>query len=299
MAFRNASNEDIYNLLHQIADLLDIQDASPFRIQAYRRAAQEVSKFPEDLKELAKKKELKKIEAIPAIGHSIANIITDYTLAGYSRYLNRLKGEVSFENLIESIPGIGPALTKQIMKKLDIDTLEELEQAVHDGRLAKVPGIGSARVQLIEMALAGLLSKKDLSKNWMTRHQGTGIRKIPGVEILLDLDLTYREMAAAGQLKMIAPKRFNPTKAAWLPIYHVDRGPWHFTVLYSNTARAHQLGKEKDWVIIYFHKNGQEGQVTIVTETKGPLKGKRVVRGWEEESEKHYSLPFLLESVAD
>ena len=59
------------------------------------------------------------------------------------------------------------------------------------------------------------------------------------------------------------------------------------------------LKKEKDWVLIYFHKNGQEGQVTIVTETKGPLKGKRVVRGWEEESAKHYSLPFLIESISD
>ena len=299
MAFRNFKNEDIYILLNQIADLLEMQDASPFRIRAYRQASKEVSKTTEDLKLMAKNGELKKLEAIPSIGHSIANIITDYTLAGYSRYLNRLRGEVSFEHLLESIPGIGPHLTKAIIEKLKIDTLEELEQAVHDGRLAGVEGIGSARIQLIEMALAGLLSKKKLNKDWITRHQGTGSRKMPGIEILLELDETYRQLADSGQLKKIAPKRFNPNNEAWLPIYHVDRGKWHFTVLYSNTARAHQLGKEKDWVIIYFHKNGQEGQVTVVTETKGSLKGKRVVRGWEEESEKHYSLPLLLESISD
>jgi putative hydrolase len=299
MAFRNAKNEDIYILLNQIADLLEMQNASIFRIKAYRTAAQEITKIPDDLKQLAKNHQLKKIESIPAIGHSIANIISDYATAGHSRYLNRLKGEVSFESIMESIPGIGPEFSKRIMQTLNIDTLEELEQAVYDGRLEAVPGIGTARVNLIDMALRGLLKQREQAKNWMTRHRGTGTRPIPGVEILLDLDLQYRKLAQEGKLEKIAPKRFNPTNEAWLPIYHVDRGPWHFTILYSNTARAHQLNKEKDWVIIYFHKNGQEGQVTIVTETKGPLKGKRVVRGWEEESEKHYSLPFLLESIAD
>ncbi len=101
MNFRNSKNEDLYILLNQIADLLEMQNASSFRIKAYRSAAKEITKAPDDLKQLARKFDLKKIEAIPAIGHSIANIIADYATAGFSRYLNRLKGEVSFESLME------------------------------------------------------------------------------------------------------------------------------------------------------------------------------------------------------
>ena len=62
------------------------------------------------------------------------------------------------------------------------------------------------------------------------------------------------------------------------------RSKWHFTVLFSNTARAHELGKVRDWVALYFHSDsGGEAQRTIVTETHGDLAGQRLVRGRERE----------------
>jgi putative hydrolase len=82
----------------------------------------------------------------------------------------------------------------------------------------------------------------------------------------------------------IAPRRFNPTGEAWLPILHTERGDWRFTALFSNSALAHELGRVRDWVVIYFHQDsGPEGQRTVVTETRGPLAGRRVVRGRESE----------------
>jgi putative hydrolase len=85
-------------------------------------------------------------------------------------------------------------------------------------------------------------------------------------------------------LPKIAPRRFNPSGEAWLPILHTERGEWHFTALFSNTARAHELGRNRDWVVIYFHEDsGPEGQRTVVTETRGPAAGQRVVRGREAE----------------
>ena len=101
---------------------------------------------------------------------------------------------------------------------------------------------------------------------------------------MLDVDEEYRTKAKAGRLRQIAPLRFNPEGKPWLPILHTERGPWHFTALYSNTARAHELGKTDDWVIIFFSSDHQpEGQYTVVTETSGRNKGKRVVRGRENE----------------
>ena len=87
-----------------------------------------------------------------------------------------------------------------------------------------------------------------------------------------------------GDLPNIAPRRFNPSGEAVLPILHTERGDWHCTALFSNTARAHELGRTRDWVVIYFHHDsGPEGQRTVVTETRGPHAGHRTVRGREAE----------------
>jgi Holliday junction resolvasome RuvABC DNA-binding subunit len=296
MFVRNPLNEGIYRLLNQIADLLELQDASTFRINAYRNASSEIARMTNDLQSMALKGQVKKLEALPAIGRSIANIIVDYYKSGHSRYLNRLMGEVSFEQVLERIPGIGPALAQRIMGTLNIDTLEELEQAVYDGRLASVPGFGEARLHLVQMALQGLLDRR---KQWQPNFEVRGKIDKPKINTLLEIDRDYRRLDAENKLQRIAPKRFNPEKKVWLSIYHTDRTGWHFTVLYSNTARAHQLNKQHDWVIIYYQKDTIEGQVTVVTETRGTLKGKRVVRGEEEDSEKYYSLPLFLESQTD
>ncbi len=70
-----------------------------------------------------------------------------------------------------------------------------------------------------------------------------------------------------------------------MTILHTTRGNWHFTALFSNTARAHELDKVRDWVVIYFQSDsGGEAQRTIVTQPQGILAGQRVVRGREDES---------------
>jgi hypothetical protein len=103
--------------------------------------------------------------------------------------------------------------------------------------------------------------------------------------LLLQVDRMYRERAAAGLLRKIAPRRFNPGGEAWLPIMHASHDDWRFTVLFSNTRLAHELGKTTDWVVIYHQKEGQpEGRSTVVTATRGPNAGRRTVRGREEET---------------
>jgi hypothetical protein len=65
---------------------------------------------------------------------------------------------------------------------------------------------------------------------------------------------------------------------------HVTESGWHFSALYSNSARAHQLKRTRDWVVLYFYdEQHHESQHTVVTETHGSLTGRRVVRGRESE----------------
>jgi putative hydrolase len=108
----------------------------------------------------------------------------------------------------------------------------------------------------------------------------------PPVDLLLDIDREYREKAEGGRLSTIAPRRFNPEGTSWLPVLHAERKGWHFTALFSNTQRAHELQTTHDWVVIYFYDDAHhgEGQRTVVTETHGPRVGQRVVRGREWES---------------
>jgi hypothetical protein len=111
----------------------------------------------------------------------------------------------------------------------------------------------------------------------------------PSVDILLDVDREYRDKANAGSLSKIAPRRMNPEHRAWLPVLHTRFGPWHFTALFSNTERAHELHRIFDWVVIFYSDpEGAEGQATVVTERRGALTGKRVVRGREPECARHY-----------
>jgi hypothetical protein len=111
----------------------------------------------------------------------------------------------------------------------------------------------------------------------------------PSVDILLDVDREYRDKAKAGSLPKIAPRRMNPEGKAWLPVLHTRFGPWHFTALFSNTERAHELHRIFDWVVIFYSDpEGGEGQATVVTERRGTLTGQRVVRGREPECARHY-----------
>ena len=112
----------------------------------------------------------------------------------------------------------------------------------------------------------------------------------PSVEVLLGIDQEYRDKAKAGVLRLIAPRRMNPEGKAWLPVLHTRYGPWHFTALFSNTERAREMHRTRDWVVIYFSDDdgSEDGQATVVTERRGALTGMRVVRGREPECARHY-----------
>jgi len=142
--------------------------------------------------------------------------------------------------------------------------------------------MGTRRIAGIRNSLATLLGK---TRRRVRMETGD----VPAVDILIAVDREYRVKAEEGKLPRIAPRRFNPEGKAWLPVLHTDRDGWHFTLLYSNTARAHELQRTRDWVVVYFYDDHhQEGQCTLVTETRGPLAGQRIVRGRELECRDHY-----------
>jgi len=269
-------NNAIADRLREAAELLEQQGADRFRVGAYRRAAATVAGLREDASTVLDREGRAGLEALPGIGRSLAAAIAEMATTGRWAQLERLRGAVAPEELFQSIPGVGPELAKRLHDDLDVDTLEALELAAHDGRLERVKGIGQRRAAGMRATLAAMLAR--------TRRTPHAPTSEPGVDLLLDVDGEYRRRAAADDLPRIAPRRFNPKGEAWLPILHTDRGPWQLTALFSNTARAHELKRTDDWVVVYFHGDDhEEGQRTIVTETRGRLHGQRVVRGREAE----------------
>lgn len=276
------TNQRIAERLREASDLLGQQGANPFRVSAYRKASDTVAGLDEGIDAIFEREGVEGLEALPNIGRGIASAVAELLRSGRWSQLEHLRGTLDPVKLFQAVPGIGPSLAERIHNTLHIDTLEELEAAAFDGRLRKVPGIGAGRALAIRATLQSLLSRVRRSGR-LDEVEG------PPVAMILAVDEEYRKKAKAGELPTIAPKRFNPSKEAWLPVLHTEHGDWHFSALYSNTARAHELGRTQDWVVIYFHDDHHaEGQHTVVTEHRGPLDGRRVVRGREAECREYY-----------
>jgi DNA polymerase (family 10) len=290
-------NEDIADVLERIADLLEAQDADRYRVNAYRRAARIISQLDQSAAEIATSVTDQKLEDLPDIGKSIAGVIRNYVQSGRSALLERLEGQISPEDLLTIVPGIGDELAQRIHDELDIDTLEELELAAHGGHLATVSGIGRRRAEAIRDSVSAILNRAGRRRARTMRRVEQSAEAAetaaslagPSVAAILKVDEVYRRRADAGELKTITPRRFNPAGKSWLPIMHTAREGWHFTALFSNTARAHELNKNRDWVVVYYERDGREDQCTVVTEQGGPLKGQRVIRGREKECLTHYA----------
>jgi hypothetical protein len=274
-------NDDIARALDEVADLLEQRDSNPFRIRAFRRAAQSVRDATENVAELTRDVGPAALRRLPGVGASLAVIIDDFVRSGGGRIRYRRLGEISPMTMLTSLPGIGEVLARRILEELHVDDLEDLETAIYEGRLEQVEGFGSRRTAALRQMINSMLGRRfqQRARDLSSRY---GLAP-PPVELLLGVDAEYRRRAAANELPRIAPRRFNPEGLAWLPIFETRKGGWTFRALFSNTAQAHALGRTRDWVVIFFERAGETQQCTVVTETRGPRRGERVVRGRESE----------------
>ena len=277
-------NKEIASKLREIATLLDEQKANPFRANAYLNAAKTIETMAEPIEDLLRREGFSALLELPGIGEGIARSVNEFVVTGRMSRLESLQTGHDPIALFEQIPGIGPRSAHRIIETLHIDTLEALELAAHNGRLKQVPGFSTKKIELVQSWLAHVLGFR------RPRFEPQQTIAEPPVGLLLKIDEQYRKKAGADELPTIAPKRFNPSGEAWLPIMHTTKQGWHFTALYSNTARAHQLDRVQDWVVIFFYDDRHhEGQHTVVTETRGAATGRRVVRGRENECSDYYS----------
>ena len=276
------SNAELAAVLDEVARRLRAQAANPFRVSAYKKAAATLRRLRRPAAEIFRESGQNGLANLPGIGKSLARSIARLLRGNRLPQLEALRQKELREDRLASLPNVGPRLADRIRAALGDDSLEEVFRAAYDGRLARVPGVGRKRVQAIRESLSWRLERKPPPAKMKPSTA-------PPVAILLDIDREYRERAAEGRLLLVSPKKFNPTRAAWLPVLRTKRNGRRYSAMYSNTSRSHRLSHTGDWVVIYCEEKEFAGQWTVVTAQYGSLRGRRIVRGREKDCQEHYS----------
>ena len=143
-------NLAIARVLGDIADLLEIKAENPFKIRAYRTAADVVADSPDRIEAL----DLTGLRRLPGIGKEIAAKIRELVDTGRIQYHDELLAEFPLTLLdLLRLQGVGPKTAALLYNTLHIATLEQLEEAARSGRLRTLRGMGAKKEALILKAL--------------------------------------------------------------------------------------------------------------------------------------------------
>jgi putative hydrolase len=168
-------NHEVATKLREIAQLLRAQQANPFRVNAYLHAADTLDSLGRNVAELMQAKGIKGLVELPGIGEGIARSIYEYVAIGRMSRLENLRGAADPVELFRSIPTVGRALAERIHDQLHVDSLEALENAVREGQLHNVEGLGSKRREAIEAWLKNISTSSTGSSGQLiepaTSHQ--------------------------------------------------------------------------------------------------------------------------------
>ncbi|MFZ5509229.1 MAG: DNA polymerase/3'-5' exonuclease PolX [Pseudomonadota bacterium] len=199
-------NADIAAVFDEIADLLEIEAANPFRIRAYRNAARIVGELGRDVPAMVAKGE--DLTTLPGIGADLAAKIKEIVDTGKCAQLERLRKEVppAVSELLR-LPGLGPKRVRALWHDLDIQTLEQLHRAARDGRIRDLPGFGEKTEQKILQAAEAHLSKVQRYKLALAAQYAEALaahlRRLPGVD-KVEVAGSYRRMReTVGDLDLI------------------------------------------------------------------------------------------------
>ncbi len=134
-------NPDIVHIFDEIADLLEIEDANPFRVRAYRNAARLVQGLSSDVKTMVEAGE--DLTELPGIGDDLAKKIIEIVTTGHCSFLEKLEKQTppALTELLK-VPGLGPKRVKALWHELDVETVDQLTRAAREGRIRSVPGFG-------------------------------------------------------------------------------------------------------------------------------------------------------------
>ncbi len=156
-------NADIAAVFEEIADLLEIQGANPFRIRAYRNAARTLEGLGHDARTLVEEGE--DLTQLPGIGKDLAAKIEEIVNTGHCQALEKLRKEFKgAPTELLNIGGLGPKKVKVLYQDLGISSVEQLRQAAREQRIRGLPGFGEKTEEKI---LAAIETQKEAKTAFM------------------------------------------------------------------------------------------------------------------------------------
>src|SRR5215813_4082907 len=146
------TKEEIAGVLEEIATLLELKAENPFKVRAYTNAARAIETFGANVSSFQDEEAVAKI---PGIGKSIALKIKELAETGSLKYFQELKTEFPAGILeLFSLPGLGAKKIKALHEKLGISSIEQLQKACEQGRVARLAGFGETTQQKLCEAIA-------------------------------------------------------------------------------------------------------------------------------------------------
>jgi len=208
-------NADITAIFEEIADLLEIEAANPFRIRAYRNAARILGDLPQEARLLVERghenllfRHRDDLTRLPGIGADLAGKINEIITTGHCSLLDRLHRELppAITELLK-IPGLGPKRVKALYHDLDVQTVEQLHRAAQDGRIRALHGFGEKTEQNILQALEAHASQSRRFKLATAAQYAETLRAflqaIPGVQQVVVAGSFRRMRETVGDLDIL------------------------------------------------------------------------------------------------
>jgi len=199
-------NADIAAIFGEIADQLEIDDANPFRVRAYRNAARMLGELGRDVRGMLEQGA--DLTELPGIGDDLAGKIREIVDTGRCAMLDKLHQRIPHDvTELLRLPGLGPKRVRALYQDLDISTVAQLRRAVRDGRLQELPGFGPKTEQRLVDALAAHPAAPQRYKLAVAAQYAAGLsdylRQIPGVDEVVVAGSFRRMRETVGDLDLV------------------------------------------------------------------------------------------------
>jgi DNA polymerase (family 10) len=199
-------NADIAAIFEEVADLLEIEGANPFRIRAYRNASRVLGQLGRDARGMVDAGE--DLKSLPGIGDDLAGKIKEIVSTGKCAQLEKLRAKMppAIAELLH-IPGLGPKRVKALYHELDVQTLEQLYRAARDGRIRSLPGFGEKTELHILQAVQDRVSQAPRFKLVTAAQYADSLfaylSRVPGVEKVVVAGSFRRMRETVGDLDIL------------------------------------------------------------------------------------------------
>jgi DNA polymerase (family 10) len=155
------SNEEIAALFENMAALLEVKGENVFKVRAYQRAARAIEQHPEPLEVMVREGREEELQGIPGVGEAIAAKIVELIRTGRVRAYEEVKAQFPPGVLtLMEVPGVGPKTALRLVREVGVQTVEDLEKAILDGRVAALPRMGPKSAENILRAIHAMRRKE-------------------------------------------------------------------------------------------------------------------------------------------